>query len=118
MLKAKRTMQRLAALSGAKALLDPNLDLASFPKGWLAALRRFEGLSQRELGERLGISGAAVSKLEKGECRGTISLARMQSCAKALGCRFVYGLVPADGRSPDDFFNFVPPRKSGEHTSY
>jgi len=51
-------------------------------------------MSQRALGERLGVSQVAIDKLEHSEAASTISLARLENVAAALGCRLVYALVP------------------------
>ena len=62
--------------------------------GWIRAVRTGLGMSQRALGERLGVSQVAIDKLEHSEAASTISLARLENVAAALGCRLVYALVP------------------------
>jgi predicted DNA-binding mobile mystery protein A len=51
-------------------------------------------MSQRALGERLGVSQVAVGKLEYSEAASTISLAKLEEVAATLGCSLVYALVP------------------------
>jgi predicted DNA-binding mobile mystery protein A len=63
-------------------------------EGWIHAVRRALGMSGRQLGERLGVSGAAVSQMEASERAGTVSLAKLGAVAEALDCDLVYALVP------------------------
>jgi predicted DNA-binding mobile mystery protein A len=51
-------------------------------------------MSGRQLGERLGVSGAAISQLEASERAGTVSLAKLRGIADAVDCDLVYALVP------------------------
>ena len=51
-------------------------------------------MSQAVLAERLGVSAAAVNKLEHAEVRGGITTAKLAQVAVALDCTLVYALVP------------------------
>lgn len=62
--------------------------------GWIAAVREALGMSASDLGDRMGISRAAVAKLEGNERRRTIQLDTLQRAADALECDVVYALVP------------------------
>ena len=62
--------------------------------GWVRAIRSALGMSQAALADRLGISGPAVSKLEKAELTGGITIAKLAEVAGALDCTLVYALVP------------------------
>ena len=42
--------------------------------GFLAALRRTSGMTQKELGERVGVSDKAVSRWERDECAPDLTL--------------------------------------------
>jgi transcriptional regulator with XRE-family HTH domain len=53
-------------------------------------------LQGRDLAGRLGVSPARVSVLEHDEPRGAVTLRMMERAARALGCEFVYALVPVD----------------------
>ncbi len=55
------------------------------------------GLKSLELAERLGVSAARVSVLERDENRGAVTLAMLQRAAEALDCRLEYRLVPNTG---------------------
>jgi predicted DNA-binding mobile mystery protein A len=52
------------------------------------------GMQNRELAANLGVSPARISVLERDERRGAVTLKMMQKAANALGCDFVYTLVP------------------------
>jgi transcriptional regulator with XRE-family HTH domain len=56
--------------------------------------RLAQGMQNRELAANLGVSAARVSVLERDERRGAVTLKMMQKAADALGCDFIYTLVP------------------------
>jgi predicted DNA-binding mobile mystery protein A len=62
--------------------------------GWIRAIRGALGMSQAVLAERLGVSGAAVNKLEHAELHGGITTGKLAEVASALDCSLVYALVP------------------------
>lgn len=76
--------------------LDPST-LAPPRAGWVRAVRDGLGMTTRQLGRRLGVSGAAVSGLEASEQAGTIQLDTLRRVADALECDVVYALVPRAG---------------------
>lgn len=51
-------------------------------------------MSGPQLGKRLGITRARISQLEQAETSGAVTIKTMQTAAEALGCRFVYAIVP------------------------
>jgi predicted DNA-binding mobile mystery protein A len=51
-------------------------------------------MSQAVLAERLGVSRAAVNKLERAELHGGITTGKLAEVASALDCTLVYALVP------------------------
>ncbi len=51
-------------------------------------------MSQAVLAERLGVSSAAVNKLERAELHGGITISKLSEVASALDCTLVYALVP------------------------
>jgi transcriptional regulator with XRE-family HTH domain len=57
-------------------------------------MRKKQGLKGFQLAERLQVSAARVSVLEKDEMRGAVTLKMMAKAAKAMGCRFEYQIVP------------------------
>ena len=73
--------------------------LADFHKpneGWVVTVRKALGMSGAQLSRRLGVSRAAVSQTEKNELSGSVTLKHMQSTAEALGCKFIYAIIPDD----------------------
>lgn len=64
------------------------------PEGWLRTARKALGMSGTQLARRMGVSRARVSQVEQAELRGTVTLQSMQAAAEAMGCRFVYAVVP------------------------
>ena len=63
-------------------------------------MRKAKGLKGFQLAERLQVSAARVSMLERDEERGAVTLKMMHKAARALGCRFEYRLVPDVNESP------------------
>jgi predicted DNA-binding mobile mystery protein A len=64
------------------------------PKGWLRAIRDALGMTTTQFARRLSVSQPRVIALEKSEVSGSVTLDSLQRAAEALGCRFVYALVP------------------------
>jgi len=84
-----------------RELLDSHFDewqrlrgLARPPRGWVRAIREALGMSAETLGERLGTTAGAVSRLEQSEAADRIRLDTLRRAADALGCDLVYLLVP------------------------
>lgn len=67
------------------------------PEGWLATVRKALGMSARQVGERAGVTKAAVYQAERNEVRGGVSIRQLERLAGALGARLVYAIVPAEG---------------------
>ncbi len=57
-------------------------------------MRIKQGLKGFQLAERLNVSAARVSVLEKDEARGAVTLKMMERAARAMGCRFEYRIIP------------------------
>ena len=70
-------------------------------EGWIATARKALGMSAAQLARRLGLTRARVSQAEQAELLGGVTLKTMRAIAEALGCRFVYAIVPAEGRVED-----------------
>ena len=60
---------------------------------WIRSMRIKQGLKGFQLAERLNVSAARVSVLEKDETRGAVTLKMMEKAARAMGCRFEYRIV-------------------------
>jgi len=61
---------------------------------WIRNMRIKQGLKGFQLAERMQVSAARISVLEKDEGRGAVTLKMMERAAKAMGCRFEYRIVP------------------------
>ena len=62
-------------------------------KGWIRNMRKQQGLKGFQLAERMQVSAARISVLEKDEARGAVTLRMMEKAAAAMGCRFEYRIV-------------------------
>jgi transcriptional regulator with XRE-family HTH domain len=56
-------------------------------------MRKKQGLKGFQLAERMKVSAARISVLEKDESRGAVTLKMMERAAEAMGCRFEYRIV-------------------------
>lgn len=65
---------------------------------WIRRVRKALGMSGAALSERLGGgSRSRAANLERNEREERATLRSMREAAEALGCRFVYGIVPPPG---------------------
>jgi predicted DNA-binding mobile mystery protein A len=71
------------------------------PEGWLRTVRNALGMSGTELAKKIGVTRARVTQAEHAELTGGITLKSMQTAAEAMGCRFVYAIIPPSGRIED-----------------
>lgn len=53
-------------------------------------------MSGAQLARRTGVTKAAIYQAERNEPEGAITIKQMEKIAQALGCRFVYAIVPDD----------------------
>jgi len=65
-------------------------------KGWIRAIRDTLGMSGAQLAKRLDVNQQRVARIEQDEVLGKVTLNTMQNAAEAMGCVFVYGVVPRD----------------------
>ena len=63
--------------------------------GWIRRMRIEQGLKGFQLADRMQVSAARISVLEKDEARGAVTLKMMQRAAEAMGCKFEYRIVQA-----------------------
>ena len=71
------------------------------PEGWLRTVRNALGMSGAELAKKMGVTRARVTQAEHAELTGGITLKSMQATAEAMGCRFVYAIVPSSEHIED-----------------
>jgi predicted DNA-binding mobile mystery protein A len=62
--------------------------------GWTKTIRLALGMSSKALGDRLGMTGQGVRKLEQAETDGTITLKTLARLAEGLDCEVRYVLLP------------------------
>lgn len=83
-----------------RRILDQKLSLYSkmsfaVPKnGWIKAIREALGMTTVQLGERMKIAASNITILENREITKATSLETMERAAKAMGCKFIYALIP------------------------
>jgi predicted DNA-binding mobile mystery protein A len=88
---------KAAAWQQYQRLVDRAASFASLQRpseGWLRTVRSALGMSGAQLAKKIGVSRARVAQTERDELRGAPSLKTMQAMAEAMGCRFVYAIVP------------------------
>lgn len=75
--------------------LRPLLARAERPaQGWLKAIREALGMTTRQMARRMQFTQSRVSKMERAETHGQITLHSLQRAAEALGCEVVYVVIP------------------------
>ena len=62
--------------------------------GWVKAIREALGLTAMQLGARMGVVQSRVSTIEKAEITGATTIKTLRETAEAMGCTFVYAIVP------------------------
>jgi predicted DNA-binding mobile mystery protein A len=63
-------------------------------EGWMRTVRKALGMSGAQLAKKMGVTRARVAQAEHAELSGGATLKSMQAAAEAMGCRFVYAIVP------------------------
>jgi len=66
------------------------------PRGWIRAVRESLGMSGTQFARRLGVKPPRITRLEKDELAGVVTIKTMRQAAEALDCQFVYALVPRE----------------------
>ena len=69
---------------------------------WIRNMRKKQGLKGFQLADRMQVSAARISVLEKDEMRGAVTLKMMERAARAMGCKFEYRIVPLSENSNTD----------------
>ena len=70
-------------------------------EGWISTMRKALGMSAPALARRMGVTRPAIYQAERKEREGGVTIQHMEKLAKALGGRFVYAIVPGEGRIED-----------------
>lgn len=93
-------IQQYQRLVDRTSLGGSDLDLP--PEGWLRTMRKALGMSGAQLARKMGVSRALISQAESNEVSGNITMKTMQTMAQAMGCRFVYAVLPPKGKETED----------------
>jgi predicted DNA-binding mobile mystery protein A len=64
------------------------------PEGWLRTARKALQMSGAQLAKKMNVTRARVAQAEEAELTGGVTLKSMRAAAEAMGCRFVYAIVP------------------------
>jgi transcriptional regulator with XRE-family HTH domain len=67
--------------------------------GLLRAVRQALRVPMAEIAGKMGVSPSVVFDIEKREPKNSISLRSLSRVAQAMGCKVVYGIVPAGGKT-------------------
>lgn len=96
-MSVKDTVRRQIVRKISESARNPANTLRTPPGGWIATVRKALGMSGAQLGKRLSLKRGRISQAELAEAEGGVTLRTMQEMAEAMGCRFVYAIVPANG---------------------
>lgn len=72
----------------------PLLNVSAPSKGWIRVIRAAMGMTAKQLAKRLDVAQQAVTRIEKEESAGSVTIKTMRRIAECLDCAFVYGFVP------------------------
>ncbi|MFP4472867.1 MAG: mobile mystery protein A [Candidatus Omnitrophota bacterium] len=75
------------------AVLKKFSDMGMPEKGWIKTIRESLGMTTGEMAGKTGLDQSRISRLEKAEPSGRLTVSSLQKIAKGLGMRFVYGFV-------------------------
>ncbi len=93
-LKRQQLDDALRVYPTAKSVTPPR-------SGWIRSIREALGMTQSQLGAKLGISRQSVQDFEKAEVERRITLDSLDRLARAMGCRLIYALTPETGSLDD-----------------
>lgn len=100
-MSVKATVQRQYQAKVDQAALGVVHGLQRPPEGWVASVRKALGISAAQLGRMVGRTRANISAAERSEQNDRITLQTMKTLAEAMGCKFVYAIVPGEGSIDD-----------------
>lgn len=70
-------------------------------RGWIERFRAALGMSITDLAAKAGLDRSVVSRAEKREKDGNITIKQIEKIAEAMGGKFVYAIIPQEGRVED-----------------
>lgn len=96
-MKSKNRKLIIRQLDKKLQALQPLRDMERPKDGWIFLIRKTLNMSLRQLGDRLSVSPQGMTKVEKNEAEGRITLKSLREAGDALNLKLVYGFVPKDG---------------------
>lgn len=81
-------------------------------QGWIRTVRTALGMSGAALSRRVGGGRTWAANMQRYEREGRATLKSMREAAAAMGCRFVYAIVPPEGRSIEDLIELQAERRA------
>jgi predicted DNA-binding mobile mystery protein A len=105
---ARKNLDKRLARLRVEPLLMPSM-------GWVKAIREALGLSAAQLASRLGVVQSRLSTIEKAELTGATTIKTLRETAEAMGCTFVYAIVPT--KPLDDLLRDQAMRKADQELS-
>ncbi|MDT0634849.1 mobile mystery protein A [Spectribacter hydrogenoxidans] len=81
-------------------------------QGWIRTVRTALGMSGAALSRRVGGGRTWAANMQRYEREERATLRSMREAAAALGCRFVYAIVPPDGEAVEDLIEAQAGRRA------
>ncbi len=72
--------------------------------GLLRAVRQALRVPVAEIAAKMGVARSVIFDLEANERKTTIQMSSISRMAQAMGCKVVYGIVPAEGQTMDELY--------------
>lgn len=63
-------------------------------EGWIRTIRQALGMRLVDLAKRIGVTEGALRQNETAEINDSLTLKHLRRAADAMGCEFVYAIVP------------------------
>jgi len=63
-------------------------------KGWIHAIRTALGLNIRQFSELMDVDKSRISRMERNELKGSLTMHSLRHAAELLGCDLVYAFIP------------------------
>jgi predicted DNA-binding mobile mystery protein A len=79
--------------------LDSLLAIRTLPlpgTGWIRTFRKTLGISQEQLGKKMGVSKQSINQLEQNESDGLVRISSLKAAAEAMDLELCYFLVPKE----------------------
>lgn len=88
-LRIQQLSRQMESLSFVRGIPLPHI-------GWIRTFRKTLGISQEQLGSKMGVSKQSVNQLERHESEGSVRLSSLKMAAEAMDLELVYFFIPKD----------------------